>query len=69
MNKKHKNIEEFQSVLILGEKIKEWQKQYIESNTWLKYACDNKEENYPPRYYMNLGALELIDYIIEKCKL
>lgn len=37
---------------------------YEDSNKWLKYINNYNENEYPPKYYMNKGAIELIDYLL-----
>lgn len=37
---------------------------YEDSNKHLKFINKFNENVYPPRYYMNKGAIELIDYLL-----
>lgn len=50
---------------ILKTKIQDARKYYSDENKTLLYVNDYKEEDLPIRYYMNKGAIEFIDYILE----
>ena len=58
---KHKNN-------LLKTRIDDARKYYVEENDCLLYVNDYKKEELPIRYYMNKGAIEFIDYILEEMK-
>ena len=50
---------------ILKTRIDDARKYYLDENKTLLYVNDYKEDELPIRYYMNKGAIEFIDYILE----
>ena len=53
---------------LLETRIEDSKKYYIDENDCLLYLNDYKKENLPIRYYMNKGAIEFIDYILDELK-
>lgn len=52
----------------LYHRIKTFITYYEEEIESLKFVNDYKEENYPPRYYMDQGALEVLNVLLEEIK-
>lgn len=53
---------------ILKTRIDDARKYYSDENDSLLYVNDYKKDNLPIRYYMNKGAIEFIDYILDIIK-
>ena len=53
---------------ILKTRIDDARKYYSDENDSLLYINDYKKDKLPIRYYMNKGAIEFIDYILEIIK-
>lgn len=49
-------------------KLNYYMKVYINELETLKYLNDYKEENYPIRYYMDKGAIEVLEQLLKDLK-
>lgn len=53
---------------VIKSKLEETKESYLKENETLKWVCDYDESKFPIRYYMNEGAEEVIDYVLEELK-
>ena len=74
--KKYKLIDDSKIKLLFGgryqgyfyHKLNYYMKVYKNELETLKYINDYKEENYPIRFYMDKGAIEVLEQLLEDLK-